>query len=712
MNSALKPVLPQPGVPQPGGQSSPAKANVANANHAVGLPQGAQNSLHHPPNNMVGQNLTHHAPAPPIPAHAVPSMAPVSANMAQMAQNMSHHGNLSHLNQNSVPAPIIAPTPSKATGSPLSLVQEKPNTSQPLALTCTPEKKEPDSSGQANGSIDSPKSGANAPAMLKPQNPESNKDKQDIAKTSPSTPKPPEKVNSAPNTPQKSESANPVSQADGPVQPKVATANEAPEKSPSKPTELKPAPAGDVAPAQSDSKPPETANDSQFLDKPSTSPIQDPLATESAKIEQKNEEMKDEAKVELAEDKKETVTEKIETPKKEESTDKQQKPEVKVEERKPEMKPVKVEAKPKSTLKLATVTPPMRKRRHVSPGKGSEGPSPLKKSADGDGTPDARAKRNRTKVQLYQSPTPELAMATKLSASVGRSTPTKPNDDKLIVFYKNEYLAVRNAEGGFYVCQAMQNVYRTTRKIKIRWLSQDKSLDPSGEIYKPDFYDVTDMECVLTTLSLVRAPQGGGAQVLSAKEHSRARSILERALRAEHQGQGANNIELTEEHPDGLDLSLYTDESQLEKKSRKRNSSKISPRTKQDVAVVTAKESPTAAKKAQSTPKRSMKRKKATPTKTAKTPTTNKRISPQGSTPVVASSSKTATAVTEKAKSKRTPAKQAKQETPPTTPLRKGRRSAAKEAKSPAAAAAVAAATPSTSTGKATRTPRKPPAKK
>lgn len=50
---------------------------------------------------------------------------------------------------------------------------------------------------------------------------------------------------------------------------------------------------------------------------------------------------------------------------------------------------------------------------------------------------------------------------------------------------------MRNADGGFYVCQAIQNVYRTTRKIKIRWLSQDKAADPSGEIYKPDFYDIT-----------------------------------------------------------------------------------------------------------------------------------------------------------------------------------------------------------------------------
>ncbi|XP_030021814.2 nucleolar protein dao-5 isoform X1 [Manduca sexta] len=721
MNSALKPVLPQPGVPQPGGQPSPAKGNVASVNHSVGHPQGAQNSLHHGTNNLVGQNLTHHAPPPPhvpVPPHAVPSMAPVSANMAQMAQNMSHHGNLSHVTQNSVTSTNTASPSKSTTGGPISLVQEKANASQPLALTRTPEKKEPDSTGPANGTIDSPKSGTNVPSTLKPQNPETNKDKQDIARTSPSTPKPPEKPSSTTNTPQKSEPANPVSQTDSPAQPKVATANEAPEKSPSKPTELKPSPAADVAPTQSDNKPPETANDSQLQEKAPTPVKQDAPVAESAKTESKPEENKEEPKVEpqaTEESKKEEVKQdKPEPAQKEESLEKSPSGEEKVEEKKVEPKPVKVEPKPKSTLKLATVTPPMRKRRQASPSKATDGLGSAKKANDGEGTPDTRTKRNRTKVQLYQSPTPELAMATKLSASAGRSTPTKPNDDKLIVFYKNEYLAVRNAEGGFYVCQAMQNVYRTTRKIKIRWLSQDKAADPSGETYKPDFYDVTDMECVLTTLSLSRG--GGGAQLLRAAEAARATSILQRALRAERGSE--QHHPLTEEHPDGLDLSLYTDESQLEKKSRKRISSKSSPRNKQDNSEDAANDAPTP-KKARTTPKRSPKNARKTKTPPAHSKTNNKRKS-SGSTPAVATTSKvgivqriyrnTATAVTEKAKSKtpakRTPTKQKEKADTAATPVRKGRRSVRELKSSPIVP------TPSTSTGKTTRTPRKPPAKK
>lgn len=298
-------------------------------------------------------------------------------------------------------------------------------------------------------------------------------------------------------------------------------------------------------------------------------------------------------------------------------------------------------------------------------------------------------------------------MATKLSASAGRSTPTRHNDDKLIVFYKNEYLAVRNAEGGFYVCQSVQNVYRTTRKIKIRWLSQDKSADPTGETYKPDFYDITDMECVLTTLSLSRAPSGGGSQILTAAEAARAKSILERALKHE-QGQNTNNMELTEEHPDGLDLSLYTDESQLEKKTRKRNASKSSPKVKPQDDPDDDSEEQSPNKRARTSTKRSPRS-----ARKQKSPKSSKKRKSTGSTANVASASKTATAVTEKPSpaktrtpAKRTPAKI--KEVP--APLDKGVKTPKRSTRECKASPVVP--TPAPSMGKSTRTPRKPPAKK
>lgn len=111
---------------------------------------------------------------------------------------------------------------------------------------------------------------------------------------------------------------------------------------------------------------------------------------------------------------------------------------------------------------------------------------------------------------------------------------------------RNEFIAVRNSEGSFYVCQAVQNIYKTSQKIKIRWLSQDKS-DKTGEIYTPDFYDHTDFDCILTNLNLSRVEKGKFR--LPPAEKERTDSILKRALAVEKGD--ATPPSLTEEHPDG-----------------------------------------------------------------------------------------------------------------------------------------------------------------
>ncbi|XP_067640353.1 pneumococcal serine-rich repeat protein-like isoform X2 [Eurosta solidaginis] len=174
---------------------------------------------------------------------------------------------------------------------------------------------------------------------------------------------------------------------------------------------------------------------------------------------------------------------------------------------------------------------------------------------------DRKSSRHRLKTIPFQSPLPELAYITKLSASEASNSPKPMSiEDKLIVFYKNEYMAVRNAEGTFYLCQTMQNVYRTSPRISIRWLSEDPN--KSG-VYIPDFYDHTDIECVLTTVELKRVDKGHLS--LPKKEQARIENILKKAIDVE---KGlVPRPELTEENPDGLDISLYKDESQIEKKS-------------------------------------------------------------------------------------------------------------------------------------------------
>lgn len=244
----------------------------------------------------------------------------------------------------------------------------------------------------------------------------------------------------------------------------------------------------------------------------------------------------------------------------------------------------------------------------------SEPKTPIQKSPN-----TGKIKRQRTKTQHYQSPLPEIEIVTKMSSSTRRS---KTNDDKLILFYKNEFLAVRNAEGGFYLCQAVQNIYKSSPKIKIRWLSQDKN-DKSGEIYTPDFYDLTDFDCILTNLDLERVDKGKYRLVNAEKE--RTDSILKRCLAVE-KGE-ITNPSVSEEHPDGrkyinfilntffnvvyffneniglkdeiielflisVDLSLYKDEEQLKKRKGTKRKARSVARNKEPAT----KKSPDASK--------------------------------------------------------------------------------------------------------------------
>lgn len=120
----------------------------------------------------------------------------------------------------------------------------------------------------------------------------------------------------------------------------------------------------------------------------------------------------------------------------------------------------------------------------------------------------------------------------------------------LIFLHRNEFLAVRNSDGGFFVCQAVQNVYKRTSRIKIRWLSQDKS-EKSNEIYTPDFYDFIDFECILTNLDLTKVDKSKFR--LPAKEHERTENILKKAIAVENGEAIGLDDSMTEDNPDGCE---------------------------------------------------------------------------------------------------------------------------------------------------------------
>jgi hypothetical protein len=117
-------------------------------------------------------------------------------------------------------------------------------------------------------------------------------------------------------------------------------------------------------------------------------------------------------------------------------------------------------------------------------------------------------------------------------------------------------LAVRNGEdsitNGFYLCQTMQNVYKSSSKIKIRWLNEkdEGKVQKTGvRLYTLDFYDVTDFDCVLTTVDLDKAEK---SYELSKEEQTRIANILKKSIDVEKGVVPRPTV--TEENPDGCKL--------------------------------------------------------------------------------------------------------------------------------------------------------------
>jgi len=147
------------------------------------------------------------------------------------------------------------------------------------------------------------------------------------------------------------------------------------------------------------------------------------------------------------------------------------------------------------------------------------------KSEENDSEPRI-SKRVRLQYQPFQSPEPLPPMPYIYRASTSL-TPRDKEEDKVIIYNSGEFLAVRNETNSFYICRAKQNVFKNSRKFKIQWYNNEKN----PTTYTPDFYDVTDFECVLTNLRLNRLDRG--QYKLPDDEKQRIMNILQRAINVE-----------------------------------------------------------------------------------------------------------------------------------------------------------------------------------
>ncbi|CAH0553387.1 unnamed protein product [Brassicogethes aeneus] len=593
MNSALKPVLTASGP-----QNSQIPTQLNKPMHPQGVPTTYGQPTSHMPQNLVNlphnTNVAHSHPnavqnhyslnVPNSQQHYMGSNIPASNHPVAGGQmynvpkttpfsggyqpNLGHPPNV--FQQNAMP-PVSQSLP------PTAQVQQAPVPPQPVAAA-QPEPEKPQSNGTSEENF--PVKPENHVSLVKDKPPtnvlqpaSSEKLAEKVQPTQPAAAAAgqPAAQEPAAKVPAESSAPNPASAADGPSETDSAAAKTA---SPEKTAQV---PAVEAAAADKDDGEEEGSGDSNFSDS------SDKDSRPAAGIA-------------------EPVTADSEVEKSQEQPPpKQSSP-----------------AKPAATT---AKTPP----RKAKATKADVAASPKTPKADakspGKLTATGKLKRQRTRTQPYQSPLPELEIISKISSHTPR---TKTQDEKLVVFYKNEFLAVRNSEGTFFVCQAVQNIYKSSSKIKIRWLSQAED-DKTGEIYTPDFYDLTDFDCILTNLNLTRVNKG--KYRLPKAEKERTDSILNRSLAVE-KGEEVHEESFTEEHPDGLDISLYTEESQLNKKKGKKRKASPSKSEKKPVAVI--KKSPEESKVRKVVKKKAKKRTAPDATPKSSTPTATSKPSTSG----------------------------------------------------------------------------------
>lgn len=189
-----------------------------------------------------------------------------------------------------------------------------------------------------------------------------------------------------------------------------------------------------------------------------------------------------------------------------------------------------------------------------------------KQSESSDGEP-RTGKRVRLPHMPFQHPAAQqIPQFYKNSFSNHRQSSRDSADDKIVVFSRGEFLAVRNDSDSFYICRTTQNVYKTSRKFKIQWLQNEKNKD----IYQLDFLDQTDFECVLTNLRLNRRSKG--EYELPADEKQRVLNILQRAINVER---GVTDVpDLKQVAADGIDVSVVGKKEEKELLELEANSKK------------------------------------------------------------------------------------------------------------------------------------------
>ena len=99
-----------------------------------------------------------------------------------------------------------------------------------------------------------------------------------------------------------------------------------------------------------------------------------------------------------------------------------------------------------------------------------------------------------------------------------------------VIYDKDEFLAIRNTDDGFFICTTTRKICRPEGLIRIHWLSQSET---DEQVYKLSYHQQVDFRCVLTNVRLTK--MSANRYHLPKQEQTRIQGILRESIEAEKQ---------------------------------------------------------------------------------------------------------------------------------------------------------------------------------
>ena len=76
---------------------------------------------------------------------------------------------------------------------------------------------------------------------------------------------------------------------------------------------------------------------------------------------------------------------------------------------------------------------------------------------------------------------------------------TRDTDKPELVYRKRELLGVRNVDNGFWLCQAVRDVYRGKSRNRIQWLTCSST---NANVYQFEYHGEIEFGYILTNINL------------------------------------------------------------------------------------------------------------------------------------------------------------------------------------------------------------------